>query len=89
MESIVKIGISIPKSLFGQAEELARKMKIPRSRLYSLALEEFIMRQQNRELLAQINAACGEGLNDDEKQFLRAARTHLGQVLERDLEDQW
>lgn len=89
MESIVKIGISIPKSLFGQAEELARKMKIPRSRLYSLALEEFIMRQQNRELLAQINAACADGPSEDERRFLQAANAQLGQILERDPEDRW
>lgn len=53
----VKTAISIQKPLFEEAESLAHKMKVSRSRLFALALEEYIQRQQNRELLAQINAA--------------------------------
>ena len=53
----VKTAISLQKSLFEQAESLADKMKVSRSRLFALALEEYIHRQQSRELLAQINAA--------------------------------
>lgn len=55
MESI-KTAISIDKSLFAQANALARKMKVSRSRLFVLALEDFIREQENRELLAKINA---------------------------------
>ena len=56
----IKTAISINKSLFEKADELARQMKVPRSRLFVMALEEFIKRQQNRELLAQINAAYAD-----------------------------
>ena len=41
MENI-KTAISIEKSLFTQANALARKMKVSRSRLFVLALEDFI-----------------------------------------------
>jgi metal-responsive CopG/Arc/MetJ family transcriptional regulator len=40
----VKTAVSIRKSLFEQAENLARKMKVPRSRLFALALEDYIRR---------------------------------------------
>ena len=59
MQSI-KTAISIQKSLFEEAESLAYKMKVSRSRLFALALEEYIHRQQSRELLAQINAAYAD-----------------------------
>ncbi len=71
----VKTAISIQKSLFEQAEDLARKMKVSRSRLFVLALEEYIHRQRNRELRAQINAAYA-GEPDPAEQTLRRRTKH-------------
>lgn len=56
----VKTAISLQESLFEQAEVLAAQMNVSRSRLIALALEEFIRRHQNRQLLEKINAAYGE-----------------------------
>ncbi|GGA21237.1 hypothetical protein [Okeania sp. KiyG1] len=53
----VKTAISLQEYLFEQAETLAAEMKISRSRLIAIALEEFIRRHQNRLLLEKINAA--------------------------------
>ncbi len=61
----VKTAISLQESLFEQAEALAAKMKISRSRLIAMALEEFISRHQNRLLLEKINAAY-EGISEPE-----------------------
>lgn len=73
----VKTAISIQRSLFEQAEDLARKMNVSRSRLFVLALEDYIRRQQNRELLAQINAAYANEPDRPEQALHRAAkRTH-------------
>ena len=52
-----KTAISIQKSLIDQADELALELKISRSRLFVLAVEDFIQRYQNRKLLEKINAA--------------------------------
>lgn len=73
----VKTAISIQKSLFDQAEKIARKMKVSRSRLFALALEDFIQRTQNRELLAQINAAYAEEPDATEKTLRsKTSKTH-------------
>jgi len=73
----VKTAISIQKSLFEQAEILARKMKVSRSRLFGLALEDYIQRQQNCDLLALINAAYTDAPESAEKTLRRKARrTH-------------
>jgi metal-responsive CopG/Arc/MetJ family transcriptional regulator len=84
MENI-KTAISIKKSLFEQAEILARKMKVSRSRLFVLALEDYIHEQENRELLAKINAAYSDE-PDEAEQTLRSKskRTHRNIV-----EGQW
>jgi len=81
----IKTAISIQKSLFEQAEELARQMKVPRSRIFVLALEEYIQRQQNRELLAQINAAYADEPNPAE----RTVQEKTLNVYRGSIEDEW
>ena len=78
----IKTAISIQKSLFEQAEDLARKMKVSRSRLFVLALEDYIRRQQNRELLAQINAAYADEPDSAEQTLRRKARHTHRRIVE-------
>jgi metal-responsive CopG/Arc/MetJ family transcriptional regulator len=78
----IKTAISIQKSLFEQAEILARKMKVSRSRLFVLALEDYLHRQQNRELLTKINAAYADEPDPVEKALRRKARRHHRRIVE-------
>lgn len=78
----VKTAVSIRKSLFEQAENLARKMKVPRSRLFALALEDYIRRQENRKLLLQINATCAEEPDQAEKTLRRQHRRQHRRMVE-------
>lgn len=81
----VKTAISLPESLFEQAETVAGEMNVSRSRLMALALEEFICRHQNRQLLEKINAAYEELPDEQEQAFLRRiSRNHL-----RIAKDEW
>lgn len=73
----VKTAVSLQKPLFERAEKLARRMQVTRSRLFVLALEDYIHRQQNRELLAKINAAyAGEPDQGEETLQRKARKTH-------------
>jgi metal-responsive CopG/Arc/MetJ family transcriptional regulator len=81
----IKTAISIQESLFEQAENLAHKMKVSRSRLFVLALENYISHQQNRELLAQINAVYADKPDVAEKALHRKMR----RVHRRMVEDEW
>lgn len=69
--TIVKTAISIQKSLFQRAEEIAKEMKISRSRLFVLAVEDFIRRYQNKLLLEEINQAYSDGADEKEQDELR------------------
>lgn len=76
METI-KTAISIQKSLFEKAEDLAKKMKVPRSRIYALALQDYFHRRENKNLLAQINAAHADEPEASEKNLRqKSKRTH-------------
>ena len=84
MDSI-KTAISIDKALFAQANALARKLKISRSRLFVIALENFIREQENRELLEKVNAVY-EKMEDGTENTLRRKSRKLHRRL---IEGQW
>ena len=66
----VKTAISLQRPLFEQVDALAQELQISRSRLFVLAVEAFIQRYQNRQLLEAINEAYDD-LPDAEEQALR------------------
>lgn len=69
----IKTAISIEKGIFDQAEKVAQAMNVSRSKLFVLALQEFLERQKNKELLEQINAAYSD-LPDAAEQNLRKSQ---------------
>jgi metal-responsive CopG/Arc/MetJ family transcriptional regulator len=81
----IKTGISIQETLFEQVDALARELQISRSRLFVLAVEEFIQRHQNRKLLEAINAAYDD-LPDPEEQALHREMRQQHRKL---VEGQW
>jgi len=81
----VKTAVSLRRSLFEEAEALARRLNIPRSRLFALALEEFLRRHETRQLLERINAACGD--EPDESQ--RALRERARRLHRRMVDGEW
>ena len=81
----IKTAISIEESLFEQADALAHTMKVPRSRVFSLALKDYLRRHENRKLLARINAAYADGLDASERRLLR----EMGRTHRKLVEGQW
>jgi len=75
----------VQEALFEQAEKIAKEMKISRSRLFNLALEDFVLRYRNRELLKQINEAY-ENLPDPEEQ---ERRLKMLRIQKRLVDSKW
>ena len=78
----IKTAVSIEKSLFEQAESIAREMKVSRSRLFALALQDFIRHHQNEELLRRINEAYEDVPDADEQERVRKMRRKQRKVVE-------
>ncbi len=78
----VNTAISLQKKLFDQAEALAHKKNISRSRLYSIAIEEYIYRQENQELLKRINNAYDDETDKKERTLLNKHQKHHRQIVE-------
>ncbi len=74
----IKTAISLQKDLLEQVENLAREMKVSRSRLFVLAIEAYIRRQQNEQLLADINQAYPDTPEtaEDMERIHHLSRTH-------------
>jgi metal-responsive CopG/Arc/MetJ family transcriptional regulator len=54
----MKTAISIKDNVFQEAEKYAKKAKISRSQLYSDAVEEYLAKRNEDDLIARINAVC-------------------------------
>ena len=78
----IKTAISLQKTLFEQVEALAREMKVSRSRLFALAVEEFVRRYQNQLLLEKINQAYPDSPDPNEQKRLRKMRRQHRRVVE-------
>ena len=78
----IKTAISIEKNLFDQAEIIARTMKVSRSKLFVIALQDFIEHQKNKEMLAQINAAYDEEPDSTEQAIRKKVRRQHRRIVE-------
>ena len=78
----VKTAVSIESTLFEQAERTAREMQISRSRLYNLALEDYLRHRENQELLRRLNEAYADDLDEEERAFLHAGMSQASKRVD-------
>ncbi len=83
--AIVKTAISLDAALFEQVERLAHNLNVPRSRLFAMALEDFIHKYENQQLLEAINAVYETEPDAAEEELLQKMR----QTHRRLVEGEW
>jgi len=76
----MKTAISVPDEVFDGAEDLAKRLKLSRSELYSRALREFLARHSPDRVTRALDEVCDELDSRSDEFASRAART----LLERD-----
>jgi len=74
----MKTAVSLPDDLFAEAERIARRLKKPRSRLYSEAIREYLARHDPDLIAEKLNEVM-RGLEPDDGFVATAAR----KILER------
>ena len=82
----VKTAISRNESLFAKVETLARELDISRSRLFAIALQEFIERHETARMLAALNEAY-DGFPDEEERAIQREMYAYHREFMRD--EQW
>lgn len=80
----VKTALSIDESLFERAEALADELDVPRSRVFAMALEEFLRKYEGQKLMERIDAVYADEEKADEREATSRRTKHRELV-----EDSW
>lgn len=62
----VKTAISLDEGLLIKVNRLANDLHISRSKVFTLAVQDYLKKQENQSLLAQLNEAYGEFPSEEE-----------------------
>jgi predicted transcriptional regulator len=81
----VKTAISIDDELLRAADQTARLMGLSRSRLFAIAVGDFLERQRQERMLLQLNEVYANGAEPAEKRLL----TGIKSKVRRTLKDRW
>ncbi len=76
----VKTALSIDESLFERAVALAEELGVPRSRVFAMALEQFLRQHDANKLLEQLNSVYAEAAPVDEKEAAARRAKHREMV---------
>ena len=56
----MKVAVSIPDPVFREAERVSRRLRVPRSQLYSRAVEAFVRQHSGSGVTAKLNAVLAK-----------------------------
>ena len=71
--------------LLREADDAARQLGLSRSRLFAVAVGDFLQRRRRREMLRQLNEVYARGAEPAEKRLLRGIKTKF----RRTVKDRW
>jgi len=81
----MKTAISIPDHIFAEVDKLAREYKTSRSRIFCVALEEYLKKIRARKLLDALNSVYADEETAEEKLLRAKAKEYYeGHALEKD-----
>ncbi len=84
MATSVKTAISIQKELFQEVNRLAEELHVSRSKLFVLAVQDYIKKNENKKIISQINRAFSDNLDSEEKNLQDKMRRKQAKNLERE-----
>ncbi len=80
----VKTAISMPEHLFKELEAAAEEMQLSRSKVFALAVKDFLRARENQRILEQLNRVYGEEPDKEERNLAKAMKTRLRRLIERE-----
>lgn len=80
----VKTAISMPEGLFKELEAAAEEMQLSRSKVFALAVKEFLRERENRRMLEQLNRVYGVEPDEEERNLAKAMKTRLRRLIARE-----
>ena len=81
----MKTAISIDDGLLQDADETARLMGLSRSRLFALAVGDFLRRRRREQMLLRLNEVYGKGNEPAETPVLKGIKA----TVRRAVKERW
>jgi predicted transcriptional regulator len=78
----MKTAISIDDGLLQEADETARLMGLSRSRLFALAVGDFLQRQRREQMLLRLNEVYAEGMESAQTPLLKGIKAKVRRAVE-------
>jgi metal-responsive CopG/Arc/MetJ family transcriptional regulator len=77
----MKTAISIDDGLLREADETARQMGLSRSRLFALAVGDFLERQRRERMLLRLNEVYADHVEPAEKRLLKGIKAKVRRTV--------
>jgi predicted transcriptional regulator len=77
----MKTAISIDDGLLREVDEAARRMGLNRSRLFALAVGDFLQRQRREQTLLRLNKVYASGMEPAEKPLLHGIKSKVRRAV--------
>ncbi len=77
----MKTALSMDDSLLREADRAARSMGLSRSRLFSLAIGEFLGRRRREEMLRRLNEVYADQPQPEEERLLRGIKAKVRRTV--------
>jgi metal-responsive CopG/Arc/MetJ family transcriptional regulator len=80
----VKTAISLDEGLLIKVNRLANDLHISRSKVFTLAVQDYLKKQENQSLLAQLNEAYGEFPSEEEEVISKSMHSKHKKIVEQE-----
>ena len=80
----VKTAISLDEELLMKVNRLSNDLHVSRSKVFTLAVQDYLKKQENQSLLAQLNEAYEDFPGEEERGISKSMRIKQSKIIEQE-----
>jgi metal-responsive CopG/Arc/MetJ family transcriptional regulator len=80
----VKTAISLNEELFSKVNQLADDLHISRSKVFTLAVQDYVKKQESQALLARLNEAYKDFPAEKDGKILKSMRSKQKKIIKKE-----
>jgi len=80
----VKTAISLDEELLIKVDKLSSDLHVSRSKVFTLAVQDYLKKQENQSLLAQLNEAYDDFPGEKEREISESMRIKHKKIIEQE-----
>jgi len=80
----VKTAISLDEELLIKVNRLSKELHVSRSKVFALAVQDYLKKQENQSLLAQLNEAYEDFPGEEERKISKSMQIKHNQMVEQE-----